>query len=103
MSLNKITDFIQKHKLENGIKVAVLLITLFLIYRIFVNDNAYGGRRKKDMKIKMTGGVWALGPNFSLTDDHVFNMANAVKGFDNIIFIYSVSFVFILSISVFLL
>ena len=45
----------------------------------YESDNMYGG------KSNMKGGVWALGPNISLTDDHVFNMANAVKGFDNII------------------
>jgi len=49
----------------------------------YESDNMYGGRRKE--KSGQKGGVWALGPNISLTDDHVYNMAKAVNGFDNII------------------
>ena len=36
MSSNKLHKLIEKHNLINIIKVAVLLLILFLIYRIFI-------------------------------------------------------------------
>jgi hypothetical protein len=52
----------------------------------YESDNMYGGMKRGEMKGgEMKGGGFGLGPNISLTDDHVFAMSKAVKGFENII------------------